>query len=338
MKSGNSAMVRRINREVVREALRARGEAGIAELSRRTGLSPATCSNIIPELVSSGEVFELDERRSEGGRPARVYAYNPDHTLVAAILPLYAGGGTVIRHSIRNGAGLVVHEGAAASEPFSLERLDGLLADLLRAFPAIRAVAVSVPGVVDDGAVGICDIPELSGAPLEQHVRSRHGLATVVENDMNFAAVGYQSRHPETTGSGLAFLALPEGKCPGCGIVLGGTLVKGKSNFAGEVSFIPFGCASGSVEETAARLCCAVTAVVNPGAVVLSGSAVREDMLDRIRELCLARIPERHLPELSIRPEYGEDCLDGMAAMARACLACDVRLVENPRGSFTPRA
>ncbi|MDR1745177.1 MAG: ROK family protein, partial [Planctomycetota bacterium] len=260
MKSGNSAMVRRINREVIREALRTRGEAGIAELSRSTGLSPATCSNIIPGLVADGEVLELDERRSRGGRPARVYAYNPDHTLIAAILLLCADGGTAIRHSIRNGAGAVVSSGAAAPEPFSLKRLDAFLDRLLRDFPAIRAVALSVPGVVDNsGGAEMCDIAELSGVNLEKHIRSRHALATVVENDTNFAAAGYQSNHPETAGSGLAFMLFPVDKAPGCGIALGGALVKGKSNFAGEVSFIPFGAAPPcSVEEEAARLCCAV--------------------------------------------------------------------------------
>lgn len=339
MKSGNSAMVRQINREIIRDALKNQGDANIAELSRRTGLSPATCSNIIPELLTSGEVRELEERKSQGGRPARIYAYNPNHTLVAAILLRYADGLTIIRHSVRNSAGIVVDEGRDAPSPFTRERLDAVLDALTLRHPPIKAVAVSIPGVVHNGEVEICDIPELAGAQLEAHIHARHNLATVTENDMNFAAVGYLNRNPDIVGPGLAFMVLPADKCPGCGIVVGGKLVKGMSSFAGELSFIPFGdnpvpCRRGDrphLVDMAAKLTCAVVAVVNPGAVVISGDAMHGDMAEEIRTQCLKHIPDRHLPVLLVKPDYEDDCFDGMVAMALESLSCEVRLVSRKR-------
>lgn len=340
MKSGNSAMVRQINREVIRNALKARGSANIAELSRLTGLSPATCSIIIPELVLDGEVFELDERQSRGGRPARVYAYNPDHTLVAAVLLRYGAGGTTIRHSVRNSAGAVVAGGLATPEIFGLEALDAVLDGLIRDHPATRALALSIPGVVENGAVELCDVAELSGVNMEERLKSRFDLETVMENDMNFAAVGYASRHPEAAGSGLAYINIPAGKCPGCGIVVGGRLLKGKSNFAGELSYIPFAdtskesCRPGgreAVVELAARLSCVLAATVNPDAVVIAGDVVGDDMAGDIRTWCLGHIPERHLPEIVTQHDYEEDSFDGMVAMALEVLSCDVRLVEKKR-------
>lgn len=323
-------MVRRINRDVVRESLRTDGEAIIAELSRRTGLSPATCSNIVPELIRDGEAVELPYRLTKGGRPARVYGYNPAGTLILALFLLHGENGAVIRHVVRDGAGALVDEGAVAAQPFSLDCVHDRIESLRRSFPAIRALALSVPGVVDsdNGGMLICDIPELRGVKVEEEIRSRHGLATVVENDMNFAAIGYASTHPETRKTGLAFISLPHGDCAGCGLVVNGTLLKGKSDFAGEISFIPFG-EFKSAEETAARLASAVIAVVNPGSVVLSGAAVKPEMLPEIREHLLKWIPERHHPEIIVRPEYQADALDGMTAMAMAGLACGVRLVEN---------
>jgi Transcriptional regulator/sugar kinase len=340
MKNGNSAMVRRINREVIRNALKARGSANIAELSRLTRLSPATCSNILPELILDGEVFELDERQSGGGRPARVYAYNPDHTLVAAILLRYGADRTTIRHSVRNSAGAVISAGLASPEPFTLEALDEVLDRLIRDHPAIRVLALSIPGVVENGTVELCDVVELWGVNMEERLKSRFSLETVMENDMNFAAVGYASRHPEAARSGLAYINIPEGKCPGCGIVVGGRLLKGKSNFAGELSYIPFAGAPkepfrhgdrSAVVEVAARLCCVLAAAVNPDAVVIAGDVVGEDMAGDIRAWCLDHIPGHHLPEIIAQHDYEEDCFDGMLAMALEALSCDVRLVEKKR-------
>lgn len=340
MKSGNSAMVRQINREVIRSALKARGSANIAELSRLTGLSPATCSNIIPELVLDGEVFELEERQSRGGRPARVYAYNPDHTLVAAVLLRYIGGGTAIRHSVRNSAGAVVAGGLTLPEPFSLDALDAVIDALVRDHPAIKALAVSIPGVVEHGTVELCDVAELSGVNMEKRLKDRFSMETVMENDMNFAAVGYGSRHPETTATGLAFINIPADKCPGCGIVMDGKLVKGKSNFAGELAYIPFSDAPEEMRrpenredviDLAARLCCVLTATVNPDAVVIAGDVMEENMAGEIRKWCLRHIPERHLPDIITQHDYEEDSFDGMIAMALEVLSCDVRLVEKKR-------
>ena len=340
MKSGNSVMVRQINREIIRDALKARESANIAEISRITGLSNATCSNILPELVESGEVVILKELQSQGGRPARCYAYNPDHALIAAILLRHMDGKTHIRHSVRNTIGATVAEGSETHAVFSLKHLDRLLDKIIARHSPIRAVAVSVPGVTYKGTVEICDVAELVGVNLEAHIRSRHDCETVTENDMNFAAVGFQGRHPETAASGLAYMVLPGDRCPGCGIVLGGILVKGYSNFAGELSYLPFasgGCIPcgfsdrGGAIRLAAQLSSAVIAVVNPGSIIITGSLLDEGMCDEIREGCLRCIPEQHLPRIIVKSDYEEDCFNGMITMSLNCLSYNIQLIERKR-------
>lgn len=338
MKSGNSVMVRKINREVIRDTLKALDNANLAEIARHSGLSTATCANIVPELVRSGEAVILEQRQSQGGRPARIYAYNPDHTLVASVLLRHVDGMAGIRYAVRNTAGKTVSEGHEEPAAFSLERLDALVARLAETHPALGAAAVSVPGVVYDGHVEQCDIPELADTALETRLRDRHGLEAVIENDMNFAAAGYWITNPETVGAGLAYMSLPADKCPGCGIIVNGSLVKGKSNFAGELAYIPFEDGGRSppqngrtLVEKAARLCCALTAVVNPDVVVLSGDGLRPDTGEAVRARCLEVIPERHLPRLLVRDDYEDDCLAGMLAMAEGAMSCGIRIVERNR-------
>ena len=54
-------------------------------LSISTGLSIATCGNILKDLILSDEVIELDLAQSEGGRPARRFRYNENHELILII-------------------------------------------------------------------------------------------------------------------------------------------------------------------------------------------------------------------------------------------------------------
>ena len=338
--SGNSIMVRQINREIIRDALKACEHANIAELARMTGLSVATCANILPELVESGEVLEL-ERQSQGGRPARTFAYNPDCTLVAAILLRDADGAAVARYSVRNTAGTVLAQGEETYDAVGLDCLDDLIAGLTARFAAIRALAVSVPGVVHNGEIELCDISELIGLSLEKALRDRHGLEVVVENDMNFAAAGFYRAHAGTLAAGVGYIVFPGDKCPGSGLVVNGRLLKGRSGFAGELSFIPFDGSRrdadggrGSREQAvaaAARLVAAVIAVVNPDVVVLSGAAMEEGMLPEIKAACLEAVPERHMPELVMRPDYEDDCFAGMAMMGHNRLLPEVQLVERAR-------
>lgn len=338
--SGTSDMVRLVNRERLRDALRTGEGQRLAELARATGLSVATCANLIPELVGSGEAVVLSAQAS-GGRPARRYAYNPDYALAAAVILRPAGGAAEVRYSVRNGAGDEREGGVKRFAAFRAENLDDLLARLVRRHPAVKALALSIPGLVRNGEIEQCDIPQLAGINLEKRAADRFGLKAISENDMNFAAVGFHNAHSRDIGSGLAYALFEPGVCPGLGLVVNGALIKGKSGFAGEIANILQPNAESAPprkrrrdDATALRIASvivAVAAVVNPDVFVLSGALVKPGMIDRIVPLCLERIPERHLPELVVRPEYEEDSFLGMTALALAGLSCEVALVEKER-------
>lgn len=325
VRSGFAASgLRRANKAAVAAALREAGAAGIAELAAATGLSVATCATIAPLLAADGVATELDERASNGGRPARRYAYNPGHILVAGILIKAVGGRVVVRHRVADALGGLVAEGDAMRSSLAPEDVVGLVADLSRLYPALGAIGVSVPGVVTGGRIGICDVPDLAGVDLTGMLSERSGLAARIDNDMNFAALGYSRTHAERARNGIVFMVFPKDNCAGAGIVVDGRLVRGRSNFSGEISFIPLGgtreergrshAAPSKLPRYIARAVASVTAVINPDAVVLSGDAVSPDMMPAIRRRVGEFIPAEHLPDLVIRPEYDGDCFDGMIA------------------------
>lgn len=338
---GTSAQLRKINRDLVLDALKARPGATVAELARDTGLSFATCANLVGELAAAGEAHELKDRKSGGGRPARRYRYNPDSTLVAAVMLKASGDGEWVSWRILNASGEVLETGEQPRRGVDLAFVEELLRTVMVRFPSVRAAAISVPGVIRNGVVGVCDMPGLAGARIEERLAASLGIAVVAENDMNFAAMGYFKLHAAPDMTGLAYLVFPRGFCPGAGIVVNGRLLKGASSFAGEISCIPFAGGRDSLDadfpgesglvEFMVRAVAAITAVINPDLVVLSGDLATPGMTGAVRAGMLEYIPAEHLPEMAVRPDYDEDSAAGMLAAALNGISCGVKLVETER-------
>ena len=73
-KSFHHANGKQMNVDLVRSAIKSVPGNTKAGISAITGLSHATCNSILNELVSLGEVRELEKDTSSGGRPAQLYS------------------------------------------------------------------------------------------------------------------------------------------------------------------------------------------------------------------------------------------------------------------------
>ena len=71
--------------------------------------------------------------------------------------------------------------------------------------------------------------------------------------------------------------------------------------------------------------------MINPDMVVLSGHGIDGATPESILAICEKYIPKVHLPDLVIKPDYRDDCLDGMLALALDSLAYEVQMVERER-------
>lgn len=326
MKTNKTTPLKIMNRRAVLDALRGSGGAGAADLAAATGLSVATCAAIAEELTAAGMTLELEEKESTGGRPGRRYARNPERFFTAALaVEAPRGGAARIVHAVTDAEGIPVERGETKAPRALPEALDALLESLRARRPALRAAALSVQGVVRDGTVGICDTPELTGLALQRRVETRHGIPAVVENDVNFAALG-RAR----TARDLAFLFFPEDNWPGAGLIANGAPLRGKSSFTGEISFLPITGNTRAAHNAAplphaspalaakyiARIVACLTATLNPEVAVLAGGAVRPDMIPDIRRHCLSLLPAEHLPELEFCADFAESRLAGMTAAA----------------------
>ncbi|MFG2104475.1 ROK family protein [Micromonospora echinaurantiaca] len=223
-----------------------------AELAAETGLTRATVSAVVEDLVTGRLVAEAEPTpRTGAGRPARGLVLADDGPaglgleinvdyLAACVVDL---GGRVRHHTVRRA------DLRPVSPAETLARLVELAAQA-RADAAgqgltLAGAALAVPGLVDDAGLvrlapnlGWRDVPVpalLAGhPPLTERIDGVPPL--VVDNEANLAALGELHAGPPGPAS---FLHISGEVGIGAGIVLDGDLFRGARGWSGEIGHIP---------------------------------------------------------------------------------------------------
>ncbi|WP_232229193.1 hypothetical protein [Paenibacillus zanthoxyli] len=158
--------VKKMNVELVKNALKAQAIGTKASISSLTELSVATCGTILNELVAAGEVIEMEPDGPNGGRPAKQYKYNADFGCAVCLLVKTEGDIHSIRYSIVNLVSETVKETILELEHIDVDAIDRLIEQLVGENGNVQAIGIGIPGVVHHGVVGVCDVPDLAGKSL----------------------------------------------------------------------------------------------------------------------------------------------------------------------------
>lgn len=304
------------NVALVTDALKSLGSATKSDLAVATGLSIATCGAVLNELSLRREVLALELEESRGGRPAQRYAYNPDYF---SVLSLYAQGSDTaaqIIWSVNSATGVSLAQGEVRFLPLTLETFYQHIAGLLAGYPNIKALGVGLPGVVVKGTVATCDISVFAGVPVEQQLQDRFGIYVQSDNDMNYTAYGFYRSSCAGVTAPVAYIFKPEVPCLGCGMVINGQVLQGASQFAGEVSNLPFSeMHKLPVAQEMAKVIVSLTAIINPETIALSGPKISAGLLPELVTLCQQFIPAQHMPTLIYRPSMRQDYLQGITEL-----------------------
>ncbi|MCC3372543.1 ROK family protein [Cohnella sp. REN36] len=314
----------------IRAALLTQGSATKAELARRLEISFPTVSKFLARMEKDGELLPLGMDDSSGGRRAMRYAYNPAHMLgLAVFLERNATSYTIF-----DASGEIRERGEAPGVlGEDVRRLAAHLDEIVARHPRIRAMAIGVPGAVDDGRIiHIPDYERYREVDLRGALQERFGLPVVVENDMNAAVLGYSRRLGSSRRSSLVYLLFGQNG-PGAGILINGDVVRGSTSFSGEITFVPLydrltlqealarsreadpGELGAEAVDAASRLIAAFAAILNPREVVFSRDEASDELLVRIARRSADYVPEAHLPKLSAS-DWPQDYLDGLQHLA----------------------
>ncbi len=239
------------NRALVLQTLFHQGAMSRADLSRETGLTRVTISDLVAELIADGFVAEKGIREASGpGKPAILVDLDHDgHRIIGLDL---SGSDTFI------GAVLTLDGGIVARREVPVPADEDLVAtvvDLARTLVAdshapVLGIGVGTPGVVDDHGV-ILTAPNFgwAGFDLEGALQGALGLPVLVANDANAAVLA------EYTFGGAPddVLLVKVGRGVGSGLLLAGQPMRGSRFAAGEIGHVTVGtdggpqCACGKV-------------------------------------------------------------------------------------------
>lgn len=333
----NTIRVKQINVELVKTALKALTVGTKLTIANATGLSVATCGNILNELLERGEVIETDLEQSNGGRPAQRFMYNANYSYIACIFVSNERGVYRTIHTVTNLTGEIIEENATVVELINYEVIDDLIEKLIYNYENIRAVGIGIPGIIHRGVIGAGDIDELVNLPLATRLKAKYNLKITVENDMNLTAHGFYKKQNYDEDKTIAVVTFPQDNCSGAGIIVDGHIIKGNTNFAGEVSYLPFDYLreaqikqenSADIFSLMVKTIVSIIAIINPETIVVTGGLVCSDMLEELSNACRRIIPDEHMPQIVIQENMQGDYINGLVSITLESLNCDIQLIE----------
>jgi predicted NBD/HSP70 family sugar kinase len=182
--------LRRDNRSVLLSWLFLEQLCSRQELSEATGLSPASVSNVVRDLIHEGIVVEAGSVDSDGGRPRVLLQINPDYGYVIGV----DVGEIRVRVELFD---LTMTERAKADYPLDPRQhgvdviveaiLTGLTEVLARSGVSpseILGIGIGVPGIVENGPGGLVHGQAYGweSVPLERLLRAGTSLPLHIDN------------------------------------------------------------------------------------------------------------------------------------------------------------
>jgi predicted NBD/HSP70 family sugar kinase len=228
------------------EAIVQGGSVSRASLAKQTGLSKQTISEIMRQLEDEGWVQETGRTSGHVGRTAVTYELVPSAAFIAAV----DLGGTKVRVAVCDLSGHVLAE---VTEPTHAAGGQGVVEQIAQLCwlaadkggvprDKLRIAVVGAPGAPQPETGRVLLAPNIAGfdeMDVAGALESALGFEATLENDVNLAVLGESWLGVGQGIDDLAFIALGTGV--GSGLMLNGQLVRGATNAAGELGFLPFG-------------------------------------------------------------------------------------------------
>jgi len=241
-----SRVTRQLSRRSVFEVLLHQSPISRADLSKVTGLSKQTTSEVIDGFEQQGIVRPSGRTSGNVGRTAVLYEISPEGGYVLGV----DLGGTKLTVAIADISARVLAGATELTHPDGgravLEQIAAVAHRLARdvnTHPSrIRSIVVGVPGIVNPKSESVELAPNVAG--LEQTdvvavLSAALGGPVMIENDVNLALLGEIWHGCAQNAANVAFMALGTGI--GMGLAVNGVLVRGENGGAGEIACLPLG-------------------------------------------------------------------------------------------------
>ncbi|NSZ61177.1 ROK family transcriptional regulator (plasmid) [Agrobacterium tumefaciens] len=249
------SIIRQINAARIFHAIRQRPNMSQREISEMTGSDKSTVSMVIKDFEAAG-LIERTSRKSDSrpGRPGECISISTRGGLLVGVHPnpddiqyVVAGLDGVPLHTITRP---LPRDPARLGKEIAIA-IRKATADISRSAKEVRAVGISIPGLVSDHEL-LAQSPNLhwNDVHLGKLLQEALGIPFYIDNNANASAIAefYFGRGTETGD----FAYVESGSGVGAGLFLDGTIYRGVHGFAGEfghMKIVPQGrlCRCGSL-------------------------------------------------------------------------------------------
>lgn len=341
--SGRPNVLKKVNSDIIKNALKIMGSATKAELAKETGISLTTVGLILSTLVSEDEVLNQGFDESSGGRRAERYSLNLNHSLAAALCV----EDKYIDYAIGNTAGDLLEDSRYEIEQGRhMAAVEALLSTLTKKYNSIKHIGLGVPAAVYNGHLFTgSKLKEWYSFNVKEHLEEKYKLPVIIENDLNAIATGFAYNRLKEAGLldsqtlNMVYIHFTEDGT-GAGIIANGKLVRGFSHFAGELGFMKLGSGktldnivSGTptiteYAEAIATTISTINCIVNPEYIVIGGESFKFDNLDIINEYCSRYIDENIRPEIIPGYDSRMDYISGIMHITTEEMNSEIRLIR----------
>ena len=316
----DSADIKRANKTRIRKLLRSGKSYTKQQIALQAGLSVASCNTYLNEMEAAGEVLGESQRMHEVGRSSVLYTLNEAYESILCVSFALLQGVKSITTMVLSPTGKLLDHRERAFVRLDAGAVHQEVAETLARFSNVTQILVGTPSIAENGVIRHSDIPELEDVPLKAMLETRFQLPVFLANDMHYKVYGYY-RQEQISDEIVTLVNYPSGVLPGTATVHKGVLLTGKNLFAGMVGFLDYGM---SLEEQIKRLqrptaepliiqaVIALTSILNPHRLLLTGDLLREEDLERIRAACLRCIPKEYMPQLLFLPDTEDEYRWGM--------------------------
>ncbi|MGB9640891.1 MAG: ROK family transcriptional regulator [Anaerolineales bacterium] len=240
MKKATHQQTKEHNRNLVLRTIFERDPISRAEIARITGLTRATVSDIVAELLNEGLVSEIGVGESIGGKAPILLSLEKDSRYLIGLYlaeDQFIGSIINLRGEIKDTIEIPILNRSGEQ---ALRCVYDLL-DLLttKAYQPIVGIGIATPGLVNtkEGIVINAVNLDWKDLALSQMLQEHYHIPVSVLNDSQAAAIGefvYGGNHPPE--SNLIVINIKYGI--GAGVLINGCLFQGDGGGAGEIGHV----------------------------------------------------------------------------------------------------
>jgi len=231
---GSQELIRDINSHLVLQTIINEGPLSRADLSKNLGLTKATISSIVQNLMNNSLVVEIGSLNTDKGRKPILLDFNNQCGFILSI-DLSVDTMTALLTDLR-GTNRALKQYAYPSDsgseivPNLIKIIKGSIDSLPLSVYGVVGICIGVHGVVHDNKAIFTPYYQLANLNLADELEQFFNIPVYLENEANLSALGEKNFYYDS--SNLINISVHSGV--GLGIIMDNHLYTGQHGYAGE--------------------------------------------------------------------------------------------------------